>query len=153
MAGAQLSEELALVASIPPAVGQVGAVSSDVVDMKLFRRALFVLTVGAYAAADATINVQVFANTANSTSGGTAITGKTFAAATFSGSAAGTNSEGLIEVSAADVAAAVAGGRYAYATVTIAENTVAYSLATLAGVARYEDAAEYDLATVKAIIR
>jgi 3-deoxy-D-manno-octulosonate 8-phosphate phosphatase KdsC-like HAD superfamily phosphatase len=70
MAGAQLSEELALVASIPPAVGQVGAVSSDVVDMKLFRRALFVLTVGAYAAADATINVQVFANTANSTSGG-----------------------------------------------------------------------------------
>jgi hypothetical protein len=153
MAGAQLSEELALVASIPPAVGAIGAVSSDVIDMKLLRRALFALTVGEYGAADATINVVVYANTTNSTSGGTAISGKTFTAATFSGSAAGTNSEGLIEVSASEVAAAVAGGRYAYATVTIAEDTVAYSLAVLAGVARYEDASEYDLASVKAIIR
>jgi hypothetical protein len=149
---AKLTEELGLVASIPPAVASATTYNSDVIDMSKFHRALFVLTVGAYGAAEATINVQLYANTANSTSGGTAITGKTFTAATFSGSAAGTNKEGLIEVSAAEVQEALDGARYVYAVVTVATNTVAFSLAVLAGVARYEPAFDYDLASVAEII-
>jgi hypothetical protein len=140
-----------LVASIPPSVASATAYASDVIDMSKFHRALFVLTVGAYGAAGATINVQVYANTTNAASGGTAITGKTFTAATFSGSAAGTNKEGLIEVSAAEAQAALANARYLYAIVTVGTDTVAFSLAVLAGVARYESAADYDLATVAEI--
>ena len=151
---AKLTEELGLVASIPPAVASAGATNSDVIDMSKFARALFVLTVGAYGAVDATINVQIYANTANSTSSPTpvAITDKTFAAATFSGSAAGTNKEGLIEVSGPEVQAALDKGRYIFATVTVAGTSVAYSLAVLAGVARYDPASDYDIASVAAII-
>ena len=150
----KLTEELAIVASIPPTVASAGTTNSDIIDMSRFRRALFVLNVGAYGAADATINVQLYANTANSTSSPApvAVTGKTFAAATFSGSAAGTNTEGLIEVSAAEVQEALDKGRYVFATVTVAGTSVAYALAVLAGVARYEPASVYDLASVNAII-
>jgi hypothetical protein len=44
---AKLTEELALVASIPPAVAAATTHASDVIDMSTFHRALFVLTGGA----------------------------------------------------------------------------------------------------------
>ena len=149
---AHLYEELAVVASIPPSVASATTYNTDVVDMSKFQRALVVLNVGAYGAAGATINVQLYANTANSTSGGTAISGKTFAAATFSGSAAGTDKEGIIHVTAAEMEATVAGGRYLYGVATVGTNTVAFSLVILAGTARYEPASQFDLASVAAII-
>ena len=149
---AHLYEELAVVASIPPAVASATTYNTDVVDMDVFGRALVVVTIGAYGAEGATFNLQLYANTTNSTSGGTAISGKTFAAATFSGSAAGTNKEGVIHVTAAEMEATVANGRYLYGVATVATNTVAFSLVILAGTARYEPASQFDLASVAAII-
>lgn len=148
----QMVERMALVASIPPAVASANTYASDVVDMSKFRRLLAVLTVGAYGASGATLDVQLYANTANSASGGTAITGKTFTDSTFSGSAAGTNKEGLIEVTAEEVEAALAGARYVYAVVTVGTNTVAFSLALLAADCRYGPASDFDLSSVAEIV-
>jgi len=139
---AHLYEELAVVASIPPAVASATTYNTDVVDMDVFGRALVVVNIGAYGAEGATFNLQLYANTTNSTSGGTAIDGKTFAAATFSGSAAGTNKEGVIHVTAAEMEE----------TATVATDTVAFSLVILAGTARYEPASQFDLASVAEIV-
>lgn len=148
----KLSEGLALVSSISPSVASANTYTSDVVDMSKFRRAICVVLTGAYGASGATFDVTLYANTANSASGGTAITGKSFTDATFSGSAAGQNKEGIIEVTAEQMEAALAGGRYLYASATVATNTVAFGLAILAGEARYGPASDYDLSTVAEIV-
>lgn len=151
--GLKITEELALVASIPPAVATANTYNSDVIDLSKFHQGVvFTLLVGAYGASGATIDMQIYANTANSTSGGTAITGKSFTDATFSGSAAGTNKEGLINVTPAEVAAALAGARYCYAVVTVGTNTVAFALAVHAAAPRYTPASDYDLSSVAEIV-
>jgi len=150
--GEKLSEALAIVASIPPAVAAIGTYNSDVVDMSKFRKAVCVIQTGTYGAAGATLNVQLYANTTNATSGGTAITGKAFTPATFSGSAAGQDKEGVIEVSGEEIEQALPGARYLYATATVATDTVAFSLAILAGEARYSPASDYDLSSVAEIV-
>lgn len=147
---AKLTERLALAATIPADQRGASDTNSDVVDMRNHRRALVVAIVGDIATG-ATFNVTVYANTANSTSGGTAITGKSFTAASFSGTG-GSNQEGLIEVSAEEVAAAVAGGRYLFATATVAGGNVDYALAILVDDSRYGPSTEYDLASVAEIV-
>jgi len=152
MASPKLTESLALLATLDPAVRSANTYNTDVVDLSLFPRTIWALLVGAYGAAAATINIQLYANTTNSTSGGTAISGKTFSAATFSGSAAGTNDQGLIHLLASEAQAALPGARYVYGVVTVATDTVGCALAVFGGTARYEDASVYDLASVTEII-
>ena len=149
---AQLMEVPAIVATIDPAVQTVATHDSDVVDMKSFRRAIVVVGTGAYTAAGSTLNVTVYANTANSASGGTAITGKTFTSSTFSGSAAGQAKQGVIVVTADEMEEALAGARYLYAEMTVGTNTINAALFILADNARYEPATDNDLASVAEII-
>jgi hypothetical protein len=149
---AKLSEELAILSTIDPAVQSAATHATDVIDLAQFPRTLWLLLTGAYAAAGATANLQIYANTANSASGGTAIVGKTFTAATFSGSAAGTNAQGAISLLASEAEAALAGARYAYGVLTVATDTVAAAVAVLGGTARYAPVDGYDLASVKEII-
>lgn len=145
-------DRFAIVGGISPAVASANTYNSDVVDMRLFNAALVVVSTGAYGASGATFDVTLYANTANSTSGGTAITGKSFTDATFSGSAAGANSEGLIYVTAEEVAAAVAGGRYLYAAAVVATNTVAFDINIIGVDPRYGPASDNDIASVKEIV-
>lgn len=148
----QMSERMAVVATIDPAAIAAGTVNTDVIDMRLFRRALFVVATGALGSASATVDLTVYANTANSTSGGTAITGKSLAAGTFSGSVGGNNKQAVIEITAEECEAAVAGGRYVYAALEVGGATSTACVVVLAGDARYNPASDYDLSTVVEIV-
>lgn len=148
----KLSERLAIVATVDPQSAAAGTYNTDVIDVSTRRRLLFAIATGAYGASGSTVDVQVYANASNSTSGGTAITGKTFTDSTFSGSAAGANKQGLIEVTDEDVAAAVDGGRYCYAVVTVGTNSAIIAVIVLAGDVRYHPASDSDLASVAEIV-
>ena len=151
-----LTEELAFLASVDPqSVAAAASVTTDVIDMRLFPHVVFGLQTGAFTDDATRVNVQVYVNSANSTSSPTpvAITGKTFANATFSHSLAGANAQGLIEVSGSEAAEALAGGRYVFATATVTgANAVLLNMFALGGKPRYEDASAYDLASVREII-
>ncbi len=146
---AKLSERLALVATIDPDQRGAGSVNTDVIDMAVHRRALAVILVGDIAATG-TLDVTAFANTTNSTSGGTAITSKSLAADTFS-ETGDSAKQALIEVTAEEVAAAVDGGRYLFFTATVANANVDYAVGVLAGDSRYL-AADSNLASVAEIV-
>lgn len=145
-------DRFAIVGGLSPAVQSANTYDTDVVDMKLWNAALIVVSTGAYGASGATLDVTVYSNTTNSASGGTAITGKSFTDTTFSTSANGANSEGLIYVTAEEVAAAVSGGRYLYAKATIATNTVALDINIIGIDPRYGPASDNDIASVKEIV-
>lgn len=147
---AKLSERLALVASIGADQRGAGDTNTDVIDMATHRRAIAVAIVGDIASG-ASLVVTAYANTANSTSGGTAITSRALAAGTHSGTG-DSNTESIIEITAEDVAAAVAGGRYAFFTATVAGGNVDYAVGVLAGDSRYGPATDYDLASVAEIV-
>ena len=145
-------DRFAIVGGISPAVQSANTYNTDVVDMRLFNAALVVVSTGAYGASGATLDVTLYANTANSTSGGTAISGKSFTDSTFSTSANGANSEGLIYVTAEEVATAVSGGRYLYGVATVGVNTVALDVNIIGVDPRYGPASDNDIASVKEII-
>jgi hypothetical protein len=145
---AKQTEELAILATLDPAVRAANPYTTDVIDMAQFPRTLWTLLTGAYGAAGATANLQLYA----ANTGGTAITGKTFAAATFSGSAAGTNAQGAISLLANEAEAALTGARYAYGILTVATDTVATAVVVQGGTPRYAPVDGYDLASVKELI-
>lgn len=150
----RISERLAIVATIDPDNYSASTYATDVVDMSRYRRVIFVLLTGDLGSATATLQLQVYANTTNAASGGTAITSKVFTAATFSGSgsANGDDKQGIIEVTGAEVAAALTGARYVYAVLTVGTAASDCAVAVLASNARYDPASDNDLASVKEII-
>lgn len=148
----QMSERLAIVATIDPQNASAGSLNTDVIDMRYFRRALFAVATGALGSAAATVDLTVYANTANSTSGGTAISGKSLAAGTFSGSVGGNNKQAVVEITAEECEAAVAGGRYVYATLAVTDAASQVCVIVLAGDARYNPVSDYDLNSVAEIV-
>lgn len=150
----KISERLALVGTVDPGALTATTYATDVVDMRLIHELIFVMLIGSMGGSTATAQLVVYANTANSTSGGTAITGKTFTAANFSGSgtAGGDNKQGIIGVTDAEVAAALDGARYCYAVLTVGTSTSGASVVILAEMSRYEPAVNYDLASVREVI-
>lgn len=150
MYGEKLSEGLALVSVTDPASVGVGTVDSDVIDMRVFRRVIWVLAAGVLGAGS-TIQLILYANTANSASGGTAITGKTLTATTFSGTA-DNNTQAIIEVTAEEVAAALPDARYLYGEITVGTAASLLCCVALGDAARYCPASDYDLASVSEIV-
>lgn len=151
MRTAKLSERLAVVATIDPASRNSGTTTnSDVIDMAYIPRVLIVTCVGAITSGGS-LDVTAYANTANSTSGGTAITGKTLAAGTHSDTG-DNNTQSLIEVTAEDVRDAVSGGRYLYVAGVTADAAVIYGVTILGEVTRFRPASDYDLASVAEIV-
>lgn len=140
----QLSQSLALVATIDPASHST-AQNSDGVDMRLFRRVMFVVSAGAIGAN--TITALIKGGTDNSTFA-TTITGKTFASGTFSGSG-DNNTQGIIEVTAEECAAQNV--RYIRMEATPSGAAI-FGMVAFAGVTRYEPSSDYDLASVEEIV-
>lgn len=150
------SDRAALLARISPASLSANTYTSDVIDMRYWHRVAIILLTGVLGN-NGTAQVTVQANTTNAASGGTTITGKTFTAANFSGSGSGTAGgslhEGIIEVTDAEVAAALDGARYLYASLVIGTATSLASLAIIGLDPRYEPASDFDLASVREIIQ
>ena len=140
----QLSQGLALIATIHPA-SYSAKTSSDGIDMKLFRRVMFVINVGVLGAN--TCTGVVTGSTDNSTFA-TTITGKSLTAGTFSGTI-DNNHEAIIEVTAEECE--TAGVRYIRLDLT-PSGAALLSAVALAGVVRYSPASDYNLASVNEIV-
>jgi hypothetical protein len=153
----QFSERCAILATIDPASLTAADYDSDIIDMKYWRRVAIILITGVMGN-NGTAQIAVKVNTANSTSSPTpvSVTGKAFTASSFSGSgsgtAGGTNHQGIIEVTAEECEAALDGGRYLFARLTIGTATSIAGLVILGIDSRYGPAADYDLSDVREII-
>lgn len=150
MYGEKLSEALSIVSVTDPASVGVGTVDSDVIDMRYFRRVIWILAAGVLGASG-TIQLILYANTANAASGGTAIAGKTLTASTFSGTG-DNNTQAVIEVTAEEVAAALTDARYLYGEITVGTAASLLCCVALGDNARYAPASDYDLASVQEIV-
>jgi hypothetical protein len=140
----RLSEGLAIIATIDPASHST-AQNSDGIDMRLFRRVIFVVAAGAIGAN--TLTAVIKGGNDNSTFA-TTLTGKTFSSGVFSGSV-DNNTQGIIEVTAEECAAQDV--RYIRMEATPSGAAI-FGVVALAGVARYEPASDYDLASVAEIV-
>jgi hypothetical protein len=145
-----MTEESAVVGQISPASRTPSTTYSTVVDMSLIGRLVATVLVGAMGEG-ATLDATFYGNTVNSTSGGTAITGKSLAADTFSGSG-DQNGVALIEVTSEEVAAQ--GFRYVFLDVTTTTAAIVYGAVLTAYHTRYANAATDlpDLAAVREIV-
>lgn len=149
----QLSEQLAVVARITPAVKTAGAeVLSDAIDMQNHGRILAIFNMGVYAGGNnGSVAVVLKAAT---TSGGSysLITGKAITTASFTGSA-NDDAVALIELTQEELAT-IKGPTYRYVklSVTPTNQNLACGAVVLGDYSRYTAASEYDIATVKEII-
>jgi hypothetical protein len=140
----RLSQSLAVVGTIDPA-SYNAQTNSDGVDMRLFRRVMFVISAGAIG--NNTVTAVIKGGNDNSTFA-TTLTGKSLSANTFSGSG-DNNSQAIIEVMAEECATQ----DVRYIRLELTPSGAAHlSAVALAGVARYEPAVDYDLASVEQIV-
>lgn len=128
------ADQLTHLALLTPDNRAAGTYDSAIVDLAHYPLVRFAVLVGAYSAAGATLQAQVYVNTTNSTSGAVAVTGKTFAPSSFSGSAAGANNAGDIWLRGEEAGAALANARYAFLRLTIAGGSI-YTAGEIAGLA------------------
>lgn len=142
----RLSEGLAIVSTIDP-VSTSTAVNGDVIDMKLYRRVVFIVATGVMAT-NATVDFLINGDVASGGSYATAITGKAITQLTKAGS--DDAKQVIVEVTAEEVAAQ--GLRYIRPTLTAATAASLVAMIALAGDIRYLPASEYDLASVDEIV-
>ncbi len=140
----RLSESLAIVATVDPASYNAQA-NSDGVDMRLFRRCLFVITAGAIGSNTVTATIK---GGNDNVTFATTLTSKSIAAGTFSGSG-DNNKQALIEV--IDQECATQNVRYIRLEL-VPSGAALLSAVALAGEARYEPASDYNLASVAEIV-
>lgn len=142
-----LSERLALISTLDPVSQGAATVTSDVIDMKNFRRVLFVLSVGAMTL-NGTLDMTIKGDTASNGAFATTITGKAITQLTEAG--ADGNKQVLVEVTAEEVAAQ--GFRYIRASLVAAVAASLISLVAFGEHLRYSDAADHDLSSVDEIV-
>lgn len=149
----QFVERCAILATVDPGALTATTYNTDIIDMRYWRRVAFILLAGTIGDVDGTLQLQLYVNTANSVSSPapTAVTGKVFTAANFSGST-DSNKQGVIEITAEECENALDGGRYLFATLTVATQTNGACVVALGIDARYGPATDYDLASVVEVI-
>lgn len=143
-----LSEQLAIIGTIDPDATAASTVSTDVIDMKHYRRVLFIVLAGELGSS-ATVDFEVNGDTASNGSFATAITGKAITQLTQAGT--DSDKQVLVEVTAEEVAAQ--GFRYIRGDLTVGTATSDMAVVVLGSFLRYSDASQYDLASVDEIIR
>ena len=140
----QLSETLAVVATVDPQVVNNTSASSDYVDMENFRRVIFVIAVGA---TDTTVDAKIQEAQDASGTGAQDLSGKAITQL----SATDDNKQAIIEVAAEELS-----DNYTHVKCVVTAgsgSTGAYvAVIGLAGVARYEPASDLDLASVAEIV-
>lgn len=149
----QFVERCAILGTVDPGALSATTYNTDIVDMRYWRRVAFILLAGTIGDVDGTLQLQLYVNTANSTSSPapTAVAGKVFTATNFSGST-DSNKQGIIEITAEECETALDFGRYLFATLTVGTQTSGASVLVLGIDARYGPATEYDLASVTEVI-
>lgn len=143
----RLSEGLAVVATVDPAAIAASTVNTDAIDMKNFRRVVFIVAVGTMGAGG-TADFAVYGDTASGGSYATAITGKSITQLTKAGS--DDNKQAIVEVTAEEVSAQ--GLRYIRGALVIGTATSPATVIALAGGLRHSPASEHDLASVDEIV-
>lgn len=142
-----LSEQLAVVATIDPDAYGTGDQTTDIIDMKLHRRVLFIIlggTLGTVATLDFLVKGSASSNMASPSN----LTGKAVTQLTEAGT--DSDKQALVEVTAEEVAAQ--GFRYIQGTASLAAATSDYGLVAIADFSRYSTADENDLASVDEIV-
>lgn len=143
----RLTERLAVVATVDPDAYGTGDQTTDVIDMKLHRRVVFVVMAGELGSS-ATLDFAVYGDTTSNGSFATAITGKSITQLTEAGT--DSDKQALVEITAEEVAAQSL--RYIRGTLTIGTATSDAGVLALAGDTIYQPASENDLATVDEIV-
>lgn len=142
-----LTERLAIVSTLDPVSQSAATVTSDVVDMKQFRRVIFILSLGAMTT-NSTVDMTIKGDTASNGSFATTITGKAITQLTEAGSDG--NKQVAVEVTAEEVAAQ--GYRYIRAAVVVGTAASLISLVGLGEFMRYSNASASDLSSVDELV-
>jgi hypothetical protein len=136
----RMNERNAVVGVVNPATHAAGTIDSTAIDLKNFRRAMFVLLAGNLSGG----GVIDFKLQSSATSGGS-YTDLSGYAITPMNNADGTNSQAIVEVSA-DVLPD--GHRFVRGRVTVTTAASPLAVVALGGDPRFEPVASFDLATV-----
>jgi len=143
----KLHQRVAVLGVVNPQSAAAGTYDSTGVDMRLFRRALFILLVGALGASG-TVDAKLQGSADNSTF--VDITGKTITQLTKAGS--DDNKQVLLEISDAELLDASATYRYVRMRVTTGTAASLIAVVALGGDSRYPPASDNDLASVDEIV-
>jgi len=141
-----LSEDLAVVATIDPDAYGTGAQNSDGIDMEYWREVVFVVMAGTLGSS-ATLDFGVYGDSASGGSYATLITGKSITQMTEAGT--DSDKQAIVRVTAEEVAAQ--GLRYIRGTMTVGTAASDCGVIALGGNGRYNPASDYDLASVDEI--
>lgn len=139
----KMYERVAVVATIDPDAYGTGAQNTDVIDMRMIRKVLFVIMAGTLGT-DATLAFEVRGDTASNGSFTTKITGKEITTLTETGT--DSDKQAIVEVSSEEVI--LQGFRYIRGVATLAAATSDYGVVALGGDTQFMPATEYDLASV-----
>lgn len=142
----KMTERLALVSTLDPVSQSATTVTSDVINMKLVKKVLFILSTGVLGSS-ATVDLAIKGDTTSGGSFTTTITGKSI---TQLVKASNDNNQVMVEVSAAEVAAQ--GFSFIRASVTVGTAASLISLVALADGLTYTMPSENDLASVVEIV-
>jgi len=141
----RLSEQLAIVSCIDPDAYTAATVTGDEIDMRYFRRVIFIVMAGTLGSS-ATIDFKV---TECASSGGsfTDLSGKAITQLTDAGT--DDDKQAIVEVAAEEMGA---GMRYLKGSLTVGTATSDVGVIALADCARYKPANAYDLSSVDEIV-
>ena len=141
-----MTDDLALIATIDPVSQGAGSVNTTVIDMRYWREVVFYVSCGVLGT-NATVDFLVKGDTASGGSYATTITGKSI---TQLVKASNDGSKAEVRVTAEEVAAQ--GFRYIRGTLTVGTAASLVTVLAIAAHARYSDAPDYDLASVVQIV-
>lgn len=141
-------DNIAVLGTIDPVSQGAGATSTDVVDMQLFEKVLFVLIVGALGAS-ATVDFDIKADSTSGGSFSTSVTGKAITQLTKAGT--DDNKQVLVEVDANALRAQDSGFRYIKGTATVGTAASLIACTVLGFGCSYPPASQYNLASVDEI--
>ena len=144
MANANLSERLAVVATIDPDAYGIGEQSSDTIDMQYFDRVMFIVLAGDLGAL-ATLDFKVQESADGST--WSDLSGKSITQLTQAGG--DSDKQAIVEVKADELSA---GYRYVKGVMTVGTAASDCGMVAIAGDLRYSPAEDYDLSSVDEIV-
>lgn len=144
----RLSEQLAVVGTIDPDAYTAATYTTDEIEVKHFRRILFVVMAGALGTS-ATLDFSVKGGaTSNAGSHSTTVTGKSITQLTQAGS--DSDKQVLVEVTAEECAAQ--GLNFIEGSMVVGTATSDAGVLVVADNLRYSTGADYDLSTVDEIV-
>lgn len=142
-----ISENVAVLATIDPDAYGTGDQTTDVIDMRYWREVMFVVMAGTLGSS-ATLDFVVAGSAVVGMTSSATITGKSITQLTEAGT--DSDKQAIIRVSAEEVAAQ--GFRYIQGTLSVGTATSDAGVIAIGTHARYNPASDFDLASVDEIV-